>query len=148
MYFHSLNSPELKKLRNRLKYCPILHKTNRTVLNVINHQTHETFIPLFNFDTFKSSNELDKIGKKYLISRIDQNELGFLSFKENDYILYRADEFMAVNLYTTSSTKKYNMFVTLNTVTGEIIGGLTFNYNNNKYTSNDDGFYYLEEDLS
>ena len=154
MFFKELNSPELKKLRNKVKYSPIVSKTNRTVLELISHEditeniTHETYIPLFNYDTVKSSNSLDKIGEKYITSLSSPNNNGFLLFKEDDYILYQKDEFEAVRLYTTSSTKTYSMFVLLNTITGEIIGGLTFNYNDKEYTANDDGFYYLEEDLS
>lgn len=143
MYFQSLNSPELKKLRNKVKYSCFIDKSS-DLLTQISHTNHKTLIPTFNHDRIKSSESTDKIGDKYIITISND---GFLQFKEDNYILYLSDEFKAVNLYRTTSTKKYNMFVTLNTITGEIIGGLTFNYNNNKYTSNDDGFYYLEEDL-
>lgn len=144
MYFQSLNSPALKKIRNKVKYSCFIDKSS-DLLTKINHTTHKTLIPTFNHDIIKSSENNDKIGDKYIVTISDD---GFLQFKEDNYILYRGSEFKAVGLSRTSSTKKYIMFVMLNTITGEIIGGLTFNYNNNKYTANDDGLYYLEEELS
>lgn len=143
MYNLPLNSPELKEMRNRVRY-NVTCKKNSELLEVIDHESHKTLIPQFNYDHIESSNVTDVINQHNLITIEDT---GYLNFKtDTEEIITDPNDYGTAHYETTESTYTYHLFITYRKATGEITGNIPFTYHDKKYTSNPDGYYIIKED--
>ena len=141
MYFKGLNSPELKHIRNRVKYNVYLNK-NSHLLTKINHTSHKTLIPDFNYDTVTSSETTDIIGE-YNIITINSN--GKLFFRQDTNLITNLDDYIVVDFTTETTDYTYHEFISYNKITGEVTPCIPFTYNNREYITNDECYYMLEE---
>lgn len=143
MYNLPLNSPELKEIRNRVRYNVTCDK-NSELLEVIDHESHKTLIPQFNYDRIESSNQTDVINPLNLITIEDT---GYLNFKtDTEEIITDPNDYSTAHYETPESTYTYHLLITYIKTTGEITGNIPFTYQDKKYTSNPDGYYIIKED--
>ena len=142
MYFKGLNSPELKHIRNRVKYTVCLTKTSH-LLTTINHTSHKTLIPDFNYDTVTSSETTDLIGE-YNIITINDN--GKLLFQQDNNLITNLNEYSVVDFTTETTDYTYHEFISYNNTTGELTQNIPFTYNDKEYTTNNECYYILEEE--
>lgn len=140
MYFKPLNSPELKLIRDRVKYTVYLNKNSR-LLTVINHTPHKTLIPDFNYDTIESSEPTDIIGDYNIITL---NDNGKLFFKTDENLITDPNDYTVIDFTTETSSYTYHEFISYNNKTGELTPNIPFTYNNKRYTTNDECYYILE----
>ena len=142
MYFKPLNSPELKLLRNKVKYTVYLNK-NSHLLTTINHTSHKTLIPDFNYDTITSSESTDIIGDYNIITL---NDNGKLFFKTDENLITNINDYTVIDFTTETTDYTYHEFISYNNQTGELTPNIPFTYNNKTYTTNDECYYILEEE--
>lgn len=130
LYYKKLNSPELKALRDKVKYRVLMQKDN-VLLETIDHGTHTTYKPLFRCGEIESSNLTDSLITDAIIGRQDT---GWLNFKDEDFINDDSRTATGMAFLETVGTDTYRIVYSIDKISGELMPNQksSFGYTNDE----------------